>query len=264
MRVVIPAAGRGTRFLPATRAMPKEMLPLLNKPVIEYVVEQAIAAGFDDILLITGKNKRAIEDHFEGYGGNQVHIHFMRQAEPLGLANALLLGLAHTGADPFAVLLGDTVYRCATPILTQLWREYERLEGPVVAVRMVPWEKQRDYGIVEGDPLEGNGWRLHTLIEKPVPGLTDSRLALVGAYILTPEIYPALAATVPGANGELQLTDALKRWAADRPLYATLFEGELYDIGDPASWLEANLTFARRDPVLRVKLQGEIEKWASS
>jgi UTP--glucose-1-phosphate uridylyltransferase len=262
MRVVIPAAGRGTRFRPMTRAMPKEMLPVVHKPVIEYVVESAVEAGAEDILIITGKAKRAIEDHFDGYGGH-VRISYIRQPEPLGLGNALLYATGFTQDQPFAVLLGDTIYRCETPVLKQLLETYEsRHADAAVAVETVPTEKVKDYGIVLSSWQDA--MHVESLLEKPSPTQTTSRLALTGAYVLSPKVYSALARTAPGKNGEVQLTDALNLMAQEGVVYATLVHGERFDIGDPVSWLRANITFARRDPALREQLKEEVKQWHES
>ncbi len=260
MKVVIPAAGRGTRFLPATKAMPKEMLPVVDKPVIQYVVEEAVAAGADDILIVTGKSKRAIEDHFEDFTAAQ--IHYVRQREPLGLAHAIGLARAHTRDEPFGVLLGDTIHVCKVPLLRQLWEAYEALDAPVIAVELVPESRVKDYGIVEGVQQENGFWACTALLEKPMPAQTPSRLGITGAYVLTPEIYDTISLLLPGVGGELQLTDALSLLVLRRAVYAVRFEGKRYDIGNPASWLRANLEFAWRREDLREELKGVWEKWS--
>lgn len=261
MRVVIPAAGRGTRFQPATRAMPKEMLPVVSKPIIEYVVEEAIAAGSHDILIITGYAKRAIEDHFDLGADNGARIHFIRQKEPKGLGHAISLAESFTQGESFGVLLGDTIHESKVPVLTQLWKVHAARRGCAVAVETVPDDRTVDYGIIEGPESEPGVWDCHRLLEKPAPTATTSRLGITGAYILNNEIYAALRATSPGAKGEIQLTDALGVLARDHPVYAVRFEGVRYDIGDPAGWLKANIEFARRDPALREKLKGVVETW---
>ena len=208
MKVVIPSAGLGTRFLPATKSQPKEMLPIVDRPIIQYVVEEAVASGADDILIITGRGKRSLEDHFD-YNPDFEHvadrpemkkladltrkarIHFIRQPEPKGLADAIGLARHHTG-EPFGVLLGDTINVCEPPLLRQLWDHYERLQAPVIAVEPVPENKVSDYGIVEGSEAQPGLYRCHRLIEKPKPSATRSRLGITGAYVLTPEIYPSI------------------------------------------------------------------------
>lgn len=272
MKVVIPAAGLGRRFLPATKSQPKEMLPVLDKPIIQYVVEEAVAAGADDILIITGRGKRALEDHFDlnpdlGSLGHlpemkaldrltqRAKIHFVRQREPKGLADAIGLARHHTGTEPFGVLLGDTINICTPPLLRQLWDHHERLQGPVLAVETVPDDKVKDYGIVEGDEVRPGVFRCRRLIEKPGPGVTASRLGITGAYVLTKEIYGAINATQPGFSGELQITDALQLLSERIPVFAVTFDGIRYDIGDRFLWLKTNLEFAMKDPELRRRLR---------
>lgn len=277
MKVVIPAAGLGTRFLPATKSQPKEMLPVLDRPVIQYVVEEAVASGGDDILIVTGRGKRALEDHFDlspefNVPGKfpevqhltdlvrEARIHFVRQREPLGLADAIGLARHHTGRDPFGVLLGDTINVCEPPLLGQLWQHFEERKAPVLAVEEVADEKVRDYGIVEGEEVAAGEYRCRRLLEKPHASQTKSRLGITGAYVFTPDIYTAIDATTPDARGELQLTDALQVLADQSPVYAARFRGIRYDIGDRFLWLKANLEFAYRDPAYRVKLRPVLER----
>ncbi|MGA9840293.1 MAG: UTP--glucose-1-phosphate uridylyltransferase [Thermoplasmata archaeon] len=277
MKVVIPAAGLGTRFLPATKSQPKEMLPVLDRPIIQYVVEEAVASGADDILIITGRGKRALEDHFDQspefeVGGKfpevqhladlarQARLHFVRQREPRGLADAIGLARHHTGSEPFGVLLGDTINVCEPPLLRQLWTRYEALRATVLAVEEVPSEKVGDYGIVEGEETSAGLYRCRHLREKPDPVRTPSRLGITGAYVFTPEIYAAIDATAPDARGELQITDALQILADQRPVYATTFRGVRYDIGDRFLWLRANLEFAFLDPEHRERLRPVLER----
>jgi UTP--glucose-1-phosphate uridylyltransferase len=272
LKVVIPAAGLGTRFLPATKSQPKEMLPVVDRPIIQYVVEEVAASGADDILIITGRGKRSLEDHFDenpefnhvnDRAGMQelaeltrrVRIHFVRQREPKGLADAIGLARNHTGREPFGVLLGDTINVCDPPLLRQLWDHYERLRAPVIAVEKVPDSKVSDYGIVEGIETQPGLFRCEHLIEKPEPSATPSRLGITGAYVLTPEIYAAIDETKPGYHGEIQLTDALQLLARRVPVYAASFQGTRYDIGDRYLWLKTNIEFAYRDPELRKQLE---------
>ena len=272
MKVVIPAAGLGTRFLPATKSQPKEMLPVLDRPVIQYVVEEAVTSGADDILIVTGRGKRALEDHFDLSPEFDVpdkfpevqrltelvrrtRIHFVRQREPLGLADAISLARHHTGHEPFGVLLGDTLNVCDPPLLGQLWHRYQPRKAPWLAVEQVSDEKVRDYGIVEGEEISPGEYRCRRLLEKPLASQTSSRIGITGAYVFTPEIYAAIDATAPDARGELQITDALQLLADRATVYATTFRGVRYDIGDRFLWLKANLEFAMRDPVYAEKLR---------
>ncbi len=281
MKVVIPAAGLGTRFLPATKSQPKEMLPVVDRPIIQYVVEEAVAAGADDILIVTGRGKRALEDHFDSNPelealadrpemqaldalSRKAKIHFVRQREPKGLADAIGLARHHTGSEPFGVLLGDTINVCDPPLLRQMWRHHERLGGTVLAVEPVPEEKVQDYGIVEGDEVEPGVVRCRRLIEKPGPGVTPSRLGITGAYVLTPEIYGAIDRTKPGFRGELQITDALQLLATSTAVYAATFRGTRYDIGDRYLWVRTNLEFAMREPDLARRLRPLLRELAAA
>ncbi len=276
MKVVIPAAGLGTRFLPATKSQPKEMLPMVDRPIIQYVVEEAVASGADDILIVTGRGKRALEDHFDlsleladrddlpelrelDELSRRARIHFVRQREPRGLANAIECARFHTGKEPFGVLLGDTINVCDPPLLRQLWDRYERYHAPVLAVESVPDEKVRDYGIVDGPEVEPGVYRCERLVEKPPLADAPSRLGITGAYVLTPEIYDAIDRTRPDAHGEVQLTDALQLLARDRPVYAATFRGTRYDIGDRYLWLRTNLVFAWNSAELRDRLRPVLE-----
>ncbi len=276
MKVVIPAAGLGTRFLPATKSQPKEMLPVWDRPVIQYVIEEAVASGADDILIVTGRGKRALEDHFDLSPDfdepgkfpevqrldelvRRTRIHYVRQREPLGLGDAIRLARSHTGREAFGVLLGDTINVCDPPLLRQLWQRYEARNAPWIAVEEVAEDKVRDYGIVEGEEIAPGEVRCRRLLEKPLPSQTPSRLGITGAYVLTPEIYDALDATHVDAHHELQITDALQRMAETTAVYATRFNGIRYDIGDRFLWLKTNLEFAWRDPACRAKLRPVLE-----
>jgi UTP--glucose-1-phosphate uridylyltransferase len=279
MKVVIPAAGLGIRFLPATKSQPKEMLPLVDRPIIQYVVEEAVASGADDILIITGRGKRALEDHFDLSPelsrwadqeelrrlddlSRRARIHFVRQREAKGLANAIECARHHTGSQPFGVLLGDTINVCDPPLLRQLWGWFEKYHAPVLAVEKVPDEKVRDYGIVAGPEVEPGLYRCEHLVEKPSLAEAPSRLGITGAYVLTPDIYDAIEKTPPGVNGEVQLTDALELLARDRPVYAATFRGTRYDIGDRFLWLRTNLLFAWKSPELRDRLRPVVDSLA--
>jgi len=277
VKVVIPAAGMGTRFLPVTKSQPKEMLPVLDRPVIQYVVEEAVASGAYDILIVTGRGKRALEDHFDhspelDAAGRfpelerlseltrKARIHFVRQREPRGLADAIGLARQHTGSEPFGVLLGDTINVCDPPLLRQLWTRYEALRTTVIAVEAVPDEKVQNYGIVEGAEESPGLYRCTRLLEKPRPTETTSRLSITGAYVFTPDIYRAIDRTKPDGRGELQITDALQLLASEQPVYAAAFHGTRYDIGDRFLWLRTNIEFALAHPDFRERLRPFLEK----
>ena len=284
MKVVIPAAGLGIRFLPATKSQPKEMLPVVDRPIIQYVVEEAVASGANDILIVTGRGKRALEDHFDHSPelakwndrpelrelevlSRKARIHFVRQREPKGLADAIECARHHTGDEPFGVLLGDTINVCEPPLLRQLWTRYEEKKAPILAVEPVPDSKVGDYGIVAGSEVEPGLYRCERLVEKPRLADAPSRLGITGAYVLTPDIYSAIDRTGPGVNGEVQLTDALQLLAQERPVYAATFRGTRYDIGDRYLWLKTNLEFGLRTPELGDQLRqvlgsltGEVNK----
>jgi UTP--glucose-1-phosphate uridylyltransferase len=274
MKVVIPAAGLGTRFLPATKSMPKEMLPVLNRPVIQYVVEEAVAAGSDDITIVTGLLKRAVEDHFDHNpelgGANELPsireldaltdratIHFVRQRAPLGLGHAVACARRHVGNEPFGVLLGDSIHVCRTPLLAQLRRTFDAMGGnsSVVAVELVSPSRVSDYGIVGGREVAPGVIDVEQFVEKPSPEAAPSRQAITGAYYFTPRIFEALRETAPDPKGEIQLTDALRRLIAKEKVYALTFEGRRFDTGTPVLWLEANLRFAWTDPVYRDRVR---------
>jgi len=264
-KAVIPAAGLGTRFLPATKAQPKEMLPIVDKPTIQYVIEEAVASGVDDILIVTGKDKRAIEDHFDRAAeleslllrrgqralarsvrriSELADLHYVRQKEPLGLGHAVWCARRHVGEEPFAVLLGDDVVQSAEPCLKQLIRQYERHRRPVLGIQRVPPEEVSRYGVIAGRPLGDRLWEVVSLVEKPSPAEAPSNLAIIGRYVLEPEVFPILERQAPGAGGEIQLTDALKELNAVRPLLAYEFEGVRYDVGDRLGYLRATVEFA--------------------
>jgi UTP--glucose-1-phosphate uridylyltransferase len=273
MKVVIPAAGLGTRFLPATKSMPKEMLPVLNRPVIQYVVEEAIAGGADDITIVTGRGKRAVEDHFDhnpdlGGSGAQAALghleemmekaafHFVRQRTPRGLADAIACTERHIGHESFGVLLGDSIHVSDPPLLTQLHATFVQFGGraSVVALEKVPKEKLSHYGVVGGPSAGPRVIRIEKMVEKPKPADAPGDSAMTGAYYLTPAIFDAIRATPADAKGEVQLTDALARLVATEGVYGLVFEGRRYDTGTPALWLEANVRFALNDPAYRDRL----------
>lgn len=265
-KAVIPAAGLGTRFLPATKAQPKEMLPIIDTPTIQYVVQEAVDSGIDDILIISGKGKRAIEDHFDRntelesvleakesnfYNeirriGDMAHIHYIRQKEINGLGDAILYARHHTGNEPFAVLLGDTIIDSVIPVTQQLIDVYEQYKQTVLAVEVVPREKVDRYGIVGGSKLSDQIMQVSELIEKPKVKSAPSNLAIAGRYILTPEIFKAIEQTPRGKNNEVQLTDALVHLLRRENIISHTIEGKRYDIGNKLDYLKTNVEFALR------------------
>ena len=263
-KAVIPAAGLGTRFLPATKASPKEMLPIIDTPTIQYVVQEAVNSGIEDILIISGRGKRAIEDHFdrnieledrirekedETYNeimnlSNLANIYFIRQKETNGLGDAIMYARQHTGNEPFAVLLGDTIIDSVIPVTQQLMDIYEQYKSSVIAVEEVPRDKVSRYGIVGGEEISEKLMRLNKLIEKPSVEASPSNLAIAGRYILTPGIYKALEKTPKGKNNELQLTDALIELLKSESVYSKTFEGKRYDIGNKLDFIKTTIEFA--------------------
>jgi UTP--glucose-1-phosphate uridylyltransferase len=263
-KAVIPAAGFGTRFLPATKAQPKEMLPIIDTPTIQYVVQECVDSGIEDILIISGKGKRSIEDHFDRnieleahiqeqdeilynqlrHIENMANIHFIRQKELNGLGDAIYHARFHCGNEAFAVLLGDTVIDSVIPVTQQLIDAYEQYHQTVIAVEEVPWEKVSRYGIVGGTPLNNRIMQLSELVEKPERDKAPSNLAIAGRYILTPQIFDALGKTERGKNNEIQLTDALKIILKQENIVATTFEGKRYDIGNKLEFLKTTVEFA--------------------
>ncbi len=269
-KAVIPAAGLGTRFLPATKAMPKEMLPIVDKPTLQYIIEEAVASGIEDVLIVTAKNKSAIEDHFDraveletlleekGKANelkevrditNMVRIHAVRQHEPKGLGHAILCAKPFVGDEPFAVLLGDdVVYHDGTPCLKQLIDVYDSSQASVLGVQEVAKEDVSKYGIVKGMKLDERTYRVEDLVEKPARENAPSNVAILGRYIITPQIFPLLEKTQPGSGNEIQLTDALKELAKHEAMLAYVFKGRRYDVGDKLGFLEATVEYAlRRD-----------------
>jgi UTP--glucose-1-phosphate uridylyltransferase len=280
MKVVIPAAGLGLRFLPATKSMPKEMLPVLDKPIIQYVVEEAVESGADDVLIVTGRSKRAVEDHFDyspEHGNHRAfqvldeiaqkaNLFFVRQRRPTGLGDAVLCASRHVGTEPFGVLLGDTINVCDVPLLKQLHDRFVALGGKssVIAVDVVPDSKVSDYGIVAGEEIAPGVIDVERLVEKPPLAEAPSRYGITGAYFFTPTVFDCLRETPPGRNNEVQLTDALTKLVEKEHLYAVTFEGTRYDIGDRFLWLRTNVEFALRDPEygerIRSFIAGELEE----
>jgi UTP--glucose-1-phosphate uridylyltransferase len=273
-KAIIPAAGLGTRFLPATKAMPKEMLPIVDKPTIQYIVEEAIASGIEDIIIVTGKGKRAIEDHFDNAyelehilmkqgkldllekvkEPSKVDIHYIRQKEPKGLGHAVWCARNFIGDEPFAVLLGDDIVQAETPCLKQLIDQYEQTFSSVIGVKRVPDEETHRYGII--DPLEQHGrrYQVRQFVEKPAPGTAPSNLAIMGRYILTPEIFLFLEKQEAGAGGEIQLTDAIQKLNEIQRVFAYEFEGKRYDVGEKIGFIKTTIEFALQHDELREDL----------
>ena len=276
-KAIFPVAGLGSRFLPATKAQPKEMLPLVDKPIIQYGVEEAVAAGIDNIILVTGRGKNAIEDHFdvslelesflETRGqreqldevrkiSNLINFAYVRQGEPLGLGHAVLVARELVGQEPFAVILGDDVIDAEPPAIKQVMDVFERVDGPVLAVERVPPEEVSSYGVIEIDPTARLGdhvYRVRDLVEKPARDDAPSNLAIIGRYLLTPDIFSALAATQSDRTGEIQLTNGLRALLKSRPIYACEVQGVRHDTGNKLGFLKAVVYFALRRPDLADK-----------
>jgi UTP--glucose-1-phosphate uridylyltransferase len=271
-KAIIPAAGLGTRFLPATKAQPKEMLPIVDKPTLQYIIEEAVESGIEEILIITGRNKKSIEDHFDRsielelelqakgkYNllkeirkiSDMVNIHYIRQKEPKGLGHAIYCAKSFIGNEPFAVLLGDDIVYADKPCLKQMIEAYDEYETSILGVQEVPLEDVCKYGIVEGKHIDGRFYSVKGLVEKPTVEDTPSNVAILGRYIINPAIFEILENTQPGKGGEIQLTDALKELAQRETMYAYNFEGRRYDVGDKQGYLEATVEFALRRPDLR-------------
>jgi UTP--glucose-1-phosphate uridylyltransferase len=266
-KAVFPAAGLGTRFLPATKAQPKEMLPLVDKPIIQYVIEEAVASGLTSIILVTGKNKNAIEDHFdisyelerllEQRGqkqllaqvraiSNMISVSYVRQGEQLGLGHAVLQARYLVGDEPFAVMLGDDIIDAERPCMRQMMDVFERHGGPVVAVQKVPREEISAYGVIDGTPEGESGrvFRIRDMVEKPKAEEAPSDLAIIGRYILTPDIFEEIERTERGRGGEIQLTDGIRRLMERKPVYGYRFEGVRHDAGNKLGFLKATVEFA--------------------
>lgn len=267
-KAIIPAAGLGTRFLPATKAQPKEMLPIVDKPTIQFIVEEAVNSGIEDIIIVTGRNKRAIEDHFDRSIeletflmksekeelldmvqdiARLVDIYYVRQKEALGLGHAIYCARKFIGDEPFAVLLGDDVIHSEVPCLRQMMNHYERHGASIVGVQQVPLEDTLKYGIVDGIEFDERLYRAHDLVEKPRPeDAPSTRLAIMGRYILNPVIFDILETLPPGKGGEIQLTDGLRELAKLQEILAYEFEGRRYDVGDKLGFVQATIEYALR------------------
>ena len=272
MKAVIPAAGLGTRFLPATKAQPKEMLPVFNKPTIQYVVEEAVASGIDDILIITGKGKRSIEDHFDRafeleyflknggktdylkeveYISELADIYYVRQKKQKGLGDAISCAKKHIDGDPFAVLLGDTIAQSNVPCTKQLMNVYDKYESSVIAIEEVPDEKVERYGIIKGSKIGDSLYKIEDLVEKPKLVDAPSNLGIIGRYLLTPDIFDHIDAVEPGVGGEIQLTDALRHLDES---YGCIFKGKLHDIGNTVDWLKSSIEIAMENEDVKKEL----------
>ncbi|KTW19874.1 UTP--glucose-1-phosphate uridylyltransferase GalU [Staphylococcus warneri] len=280
-KAIIPAAGLGTRFLPATKAMPKEMLPILDKPTIQYIVEEASRAGIEDIIIVTGKHKRAIEDHFDNqkeleiilekkekydllekvqYSTDLANIFYVRQKEQKGLGHAIYTARQFIGNEPFAVLLGDDIVESDTPAIKQLMDVYDETGKSVIGVQEVAEEDTHRYGII--DPLAKSGLRYEVkkFVEKPKQGTAPSNLAIMGRYVLTPEIFDYLETQEEGAGNEIQLTDAIERMNAESQVYAYDFEGDRYDVGEKLGFVKTTIEYALKDEDMKDDLKVFIEQ----
>jgi UTP--glucose-1-phosphate uridylyltransferase len=276
MKAIIPAAGMGLRFLPLTKEQPKEMLPVVDKPTIQYVVEEAVAAGIDDIIIITGRGKTSIENHFDrSYElecllerqkkteylncvrriSSLANIYYIRQKEQRGLGDAVYKARKFVGDEPFAVMLGDTVNISKVPIIKQLMNAHEKYGCSVIAVESVPNEKVKDYGIIKYKELEPRVYEIEDLVEKPCPGNAPSNMGITGTYLLTPAIFDCIERTEPGHNGEIQLTDAMRLLNQEERILACQFEGKRYDIGDMMGWLKTEIELSLNHPVYGEELR---------
>lgn len=273
MKAVIPAAGLGTRFLPATKAQPKEMLPVFNKPTIQYVVEEAVSSGIDDILIITGKGKRSIEDHFDRAfeleyflqnSGKTTYlneiesisemadIYYVRQKKQKGLGDAISCAKKHIDGEPFAVLLGDTIAQSEIPCTKQLMNVHEKYDSAVIAIEEVPDERVERYGIIKGNKINDSLYKIEDLVEKPKLEEAPSNLGIIGRYILAPEIFDYINEVPPGVGGEIQLTDALRLFNES---YGCIFNGKLYDIGNTVDWLKSSIEIALEHDEVKEELR---------
>ena len=271
-KAIIPAAGLGTRFLPATKSQPKEMLPIVDKPTLQYIIEEAIESGIEEILIVTGRSKKSIEDHFdrsvelelelEQKGktemlkmvqdiSNMVNIHYIRQKEPKGLGHAIYCAKSFIGNEPFAVLLGDDIVDSEKPCLKQLIEAYNEYKTSILGVQEVDKQDTDKYGILDAKYIENRVYKVKDMIEKPKVEEAPSNIAILGRYIITPDIFDILENQEPGKSGEIQLTDALKTLATHEAIYAYNFEGKRYDVGDKLGFLEATVDFALKRPELR-------------
>jgi UTP--glucose-1-phosphate uridylyltransferase len=284
-KAVIPVAGLGTRFLPASKAIPKEMMTIVDRPTIQYIVEEVVASGIEQVILVTSEGKSAIENHFD-YNfeldtileqrnkhelckevrklSELIDIVSVRQKKPLGLGHAIWSTRNVVGDEPFVVLLGDDLVLSKTPCTKQMLTLYEEYHNPIIAIEKVPLEEIHQYGVVEGKEIRDHIFQIDRLMEKPAPGTTESNLAIIGRYILTPEIFTLLEKTTPGHGGEIQLTDALLALSKKRAMYAYEFEGTRYDAGDKLGYLKAIVAFALRHPVLGKDFKKHLKEVAAT
>lgn len=280
-KAIIPAAGLGTRFLPATKAMPKEMLPIVDKPTIQYIVEEAVASGIKDIIIVTGKGKRAIEDHFDyapeleqnllekgkvellnkvQYSSKLANIHYIRQKEPKGLGHAVWCARKFIGDEPFAVLLGDDIVQSETPCLKQLMNQFEETNNSIIGVQTVPKEETNRYGIIDPAFQDGQLYQVENFVEKPALGTAPSNLAIMGRYILTPEIFSMLDQQEAGAGGEIQLTDAIQQLNQIQQVFAYDFEGKRFDVGEKLGFVKTTIEFALQNQEIKDELVDFLKK----
>ncbi|MBF1993420.1 UTP--glucose-1-phosphate uridylyltransferase GalU [Staphylococcus schleiferi subsp. schleiferi] len=279
-KAIIPAAGLGTRFLPATKAMPKEMLPILDKPTIQYIVEEAVRAGIEDIIIVTGKHKRAIEDHFDHqvelennlaekgkdallekvrHSTNLANMFYVRQKEQKGLGHAIWTAKQFIGNEPFAVLLGDDIVESDTPAIQQLIEEYDRTGKSVIGVQEVPEQETHRYGIVDPKSKDNRLYEVTKFVEKPAPGTAPSNLAIMGRYVLTPDIFDYLENQEKGAGGEIQLTDAIERLNQSEQVFAYDFEGERFDVGEKIGFVKTTIQYALKDEEMSEEIRQFIQ-----
>lgn len=279
-KAIIPAAGLGTRFLPATKAMPKEMLPIVDKPTIQYIVDEAIASGIEDIIIVTGKDKRAIEDHFDSApllehtleekqkfelleevkNSGNVDIHYIRQKAPLGLGHAVWTARKFIGDEPFAVLLGDDIVQADQPCLGQMIEQYEATGSSVIGVMEVPPSETHRYGIIDPSEQVGRRYKVNKFVEKPKQGTAPSNMAIIGRYVFTPEIFNYLSDLEIGAGGEIQLTDAIEKLNTIQSVYGYEIDGNRYDVGEKQGFVETTIEFALQRPDLREGLLTYMER----
>ena len=287
-KAVIPAAGLGTRFLPVTKSMPKEMLPIIDTPAIHYVVKEAIESGIDDIIIITGRGKRAVEDYFDESPelemylqkndkkdlleivrniSSMINIHYIRQKEPRGLPDAILKAEKHVGNEPFAVLLGDDIIKSEKPCIQQLIEAFNKLNSSVIAAQEVPMEKISRYGSIKGKEIEtgmnNKVYLIEDIVEKPKPENAPSNIASVGRYVFTPEIFDSIKETKPGVNNELQIADSIKILMQFQKVYASEFSGKRYDIGDKLGYVQAIIDFALENKEIGKNVKEYIKKIVS-
>ncbi len=283
-KAVIPVAGLGTRFLPATKAIPKEMLTIVDRPTIQYIVEEAVASGIEQVILITSAGKSAIENHFDydfeldtvlqmkkkerlaeelNHISNLIDIVSVRQKKPLGLGHAIWTTRNVVGNEPFVVLLGDDLVLSEQPCCHQMISLFDEVQESIVAIQRVPMDQTQNYGIVEGTPYNKKTYKVEKMCEKPAPGTTDSNMAIIGRYILQPEIFPLIEETKPGYGGEIQLTDALVKLSMQRGMYAYEFDGVRFDAGDKLGYLKAIIAFGTRNPELGAEFKKYIKDFSA-